>query len=169
MGRQWMFVSLHVRSKKQKYLSYFIKIKERRFRLEIRIYYYYYFTIRITKLWNRLPRDVVDVPCLGDIQGQAGPGSEEHDLAIDVPVHCTRLPLKVPYNSNDSMIDKIIAVSKRRAVARYKVENYFNDAEEFLSNCCILLIAEKQQSSRDYVLVDKTEQSFAEKFIFCLF
>jgi len=25
---------------------------------------------------------------LRDIQGQAGPGSEQSDLAVDVPVHC---------------------------------------------------------------------------------
>lgn len=32
---------------------------------------------------------------LGDIQVQAGPGSEQTDLAVDVPV---------PSNSNDSML-----------------------------------------------------------------
>ena len=28
-------------------------------------------------------------PILGDIQGQAGEGSEQPDLALGVPVHCT--------------------------------------------------------------------------------
>jgi len=27
-------------------------------------------------------------PLLGDIQGQTGQGSEQPDLAVDVPVHC---------------------------------------------------------------------------------
>jgi len=27
-------------------------------------------------------------PSLGDVQGQAGPGSEQPDLAVDVSVHC---------------------------------------------------------------------------------
>ena len=40
------------------------------------------------------------------IQGQSGPGSEQADLAADVSVRCkgVGLFLKVPSNSNDSMI-----------------------------------------------------------------
>ena len=30
---------------------------------------------------------------LGDIQGQAGPGSEQSDLAVGVPVHCRKVGL----------------------------------------------------------------------------
>jgi len=30
----------------------------------------------------------VEVPSLGDVQGQAGPGSEQPDVAVGVPVHC---------------------------------------------------------------------------------
>ena len=39
-------------------------------------------TLRLVRHWNRLPRHVVP----GDIQGQAEPGSEQPDLAVDVPV-----------------------------------------------------------------------------------
>jgi len=28
---------------------------------------------------------------IGEIQGQAGPGPEQHGLAVDVPVHCRRV------------------------------------------------------------------------------
>jgi len=34
------------------------------------------------------------VPLLGDIQGQAGQGSEHPDLAVDVPVHCRGVGLE---------------------------------------------------------------------------
>ena len=34
-------------------------------------------------------------PIPGDIQGQAGPGSEQPDLAMGVPVHCRRVGLDV--------------------------------------------------------------------------
>ena len=32
-------------------------------------------------------------PVLGDIQGQAGLGSKQPDLTVDVPVHCRRVGL----------------------------------------------------------------------------
>ena len=43
-------------------------------------------------------------PSLGHIQGQAGQGSEKHDLTVGVPLHCRGLGLHDPSNSNDSMI-----------------------------------------------------------------
>ena len=35
-------------------------------------------------------------PVLGDIQDQAGPGSEQPDLAVHVPVHCRKVGLDDP-------------------------------------------------------------------------
>ena len=35
----------------------------------------------------------MDAPNPGDVQGQAGQGSEYHALAVDVPVHCRRVGL----------------------------------------------------------------------------
>jgi len=32
-------------------------------------------------------------PVPGDVQGQAGSGSEQPDIAVDVPVHCRRVGL----------------------------------------------------------------------------
>ena len=47
-------------------------------------------------------------PIPGDIKGQLGPGSEQPDLAADVLGSLQggwfRTPLKVPSNSNDSVI-----------------------------------------------------------------
>ena len=43
-----------------------------------------FFMIEIVRHWNRGG----GYPILGDIQGQARPGSEQPDLAVGVPVHC---------------------------------------------------------------------------------
>jgi len=44
--------------------------------------------MRVVKHWHRLPRDVVDAPFPGNIQGQVGWGFEQPDLVEDVPAHC---------------------------------------------------------------------------------
>lgn len=49
--------------------------------------------IRVVKYWNRLPRDVIDGPSLGEIQGQAGRGLEQCDLSVYVLVHCREVGL----------------------------------------------------------------------------
>ena len=36
-----------------------------------------FFAIRVARHWNRLPRKMVNVPSLGDIQGPAGWSSED--------------------------------------------------------------------------------------------
>ena len=44
-------------------------------------------------------------PVLRDMQGKAGQGSEQPDLAVDVLIYCKEVgPLEVPSNSNSSMI-----------------------------------------------------------------
>ena len=47
-------------------------------------------------------------PIVGDIQGQAGSGSEQFDLAVGVLVHCKEVGsddlLRIPSNSNNSII-----------------------------------------------------------------
>jgi len=45
---------------------------------------------------NRLSREAMDVISLEMILGQAGPGSEQPDLAVDVPVHCRGVVLDDP-------------------------------------------------------------------------
>ena len=40
------------------------------------------------KHWNRLPREVVECPTPGNIQGQVGRSSEQPGLVEDVPAHC---------------------------------------------------------------------------------
>lgn len=79
-------------------------LKEGRFRLDIRKKY---LEIRVVKLWDRLPREVVDASIPGNIQGRVGQGSEQPDL-VDVPAHFrgwTTWPLNVPYNPNYSIME----------------------------------------------------------------
>ncbi|KAK4818200.1 hypothetical protein QYF61_008584, partial [Mycteria americana] len=58
------------------------KLKESKFRLDIRKKF---FTVRMVRHWNRLPREVVDVP--GSVQGQVGWSFEQRDLVEDIPAH----------------------------------------------------------------------------------
>jgi len=80
------------------------KLKEGRYRLDMRKKY---FVIMVAKPWDKLPQKGDECPVLGDVQGQAGRGSEQTDLAVDVPVHCrgvVLMPFIGPFNFNDSTL-----------------------------------------------------------------
>jgi len=75
--------------------SYDRTIKEGRFRLYIRKKY---FSMRVMKHLNRLSREG-RCPILGNIQGRVGRGSEQPDLAEDVPAHCREGGLNDPIST----------------------------------------------------------------------
>ena len=60
------------------------KLKEGRFRLDIRKKF---FTVRVPRRWSRLPREIVDAPIFGSVQGQAGWGLEQPGLVEGVLAH----------------------------------------------------------------------------------
>ena len=81
------------------------KLQEGRFRLDMRKKFFY---SKDSEALAQVAQRGGGCPIPGDIEGQAGWGSEQPDVAADVPIHCqgiwTRQPLRVPSNSNNSMI-----------------------------------------------------------------
>ena len=61
-----------------------LKLEEGRCRPNIR---QKFFTVRVVRHWNRLPSEVVVVPSLEGIQGQAGWGCEQPGLEGGIPAY----------------------------------------------------------------------------------
>lgn len=53
------------------------KLEHKKFQLDIRNFF---LTVRVVKNWNRLPKEVVAVSILGDVQDLTGRGPEQTDL-----------------------------------------------------------------------------------------
>lgn len=51
----------------------------------------------MVRLWNRSPKEMVHALVFGYIQDQAGSGSEQPDLVVDVPDHCNSVGLGYLY------------------------------------------------------------------------
>ena len=66
------------------------KVKEGRFRLDTRKKF---FTMKVLNHWKRFSRRGSRCPIPGNIQGQVGRGSAQHDLVKGVPAHCRGLLL----------------------------------------------------------------------------
>ena len=69
------------------------QIKKGRFRLDVQKLFYNQGGEALAQVAQRGG----GCPIPGDIQGQAGWGSEQSDEAIDVPVHCSGVGLDVPF------------------------------------------------------------------------
>ena len=53
----------------------------------------FFFTVRIVKHWNEFAQRGGGCLIPGDIQGQAGQGTEQPHLAVGVLVHCREVGL----------------------------------------------------------------------------
>ena len=63
------------------------KLGEGKFRLDVRLFFLNHYYSKNNEALEQVAQKCGGSPVSGDIQGQAGPGSEQPDPTVDVPFH----------------------------------------------------------------------------------